>query len=198
MRHDHFDFHTSQTDQGSAREVTAELLSLPVYKNAHRMSVYLSMPGKEIATKAIVLHALENGKKVFVPYIHKARSESQQRTISVMEMLALHSKEDLEALDPDAWGIPCLHADSVAERENALYGNGEQHTAGSDGNFGLDLVLLPGLAFDRKNGRIGHGKGFYDRFLQRYKDLIASQSDDHPMPELGECVFTLFLNSPPC
>jgi 5-formyltetrahydrofolate cyclo-ligase len=33
----------------------------------------------------------------------------------------------------------------------------------------ISTVLVPGLAFDRKGGRLGRGKGFYDRALQNFK-----------------------------
>lgn len=31
----------------------------------------------------------------------------------------------------------------------------------------IDMVLVPGLAFDRHGHRVGYGKGFYDRFLRQ-------------------------------
>lgn len=34
------------------------------------------------------------------------------------------------------------------------------------------LVLTPGIAFDRRGGRIGYGKGFYDRYFAEYPKLI--------------------------
>lgn len=35
----------------------------------------------------------------------------------------------------------------------------------------IDIVLVPGIAFDKKGYRIGFGKGYYDRFLKRTKAL---------------------------
>lgn len=32
---------------------------------------------------------------------------------------------------------------------------------------GLDLILMPGLGFDKNGNRLGRGKGFYDSYLQR-------------------------------
>lgn len=36
------------------------------------------------------------------------------------------------------------------------------------------FLLLPGTVFDRQLGRMGYGKGFYDRFLQKYKNLTSA------------------------
>ena len=35
------------------------------------------------------------------------------------------------------------------------------------------IIIVPGLAFDRNRGRVGHGKGFYDRFFERHNATIC-------------------------
>jgi 5-formyltetrahydrofolate cyclo-ligase len=155
------------------------------------------MPASEVSTHDIVVHAINHGKTVFVPYIHRNQNNGSQKPTRMMDMLALHSREDLESLRPDAWGIPTLDESSIAGRENAIsdgevqnFVTGTNAAPACSDALGLDLMLVPGVAFDTENRRLGHGKGYYDRYLQRYKDHISPGSNA-PMPRLGKKYSTL-------
>lgn len=52
-------------------------------------------------------------------------------------------------LSTSAWGIPEPTHNEFVEAEK------------------IDMVLTPGLCFDRQGHRVGYGKGFYDRFLSK-------------------------------
>lgn len=157
------------------------------YQQANRVSVYLSIEGKEIQTQSIIEDALAQHKRVFVPYVHGMQTSEESKT-SVMDMLALKSIDDLRNLARDKWGIPSIPKDSVEERENCFGGLGVNSTAATAGadSLGLDLVVVPGVAFDRSRGRLGHGKGYYDRFLDRCKEMV-DQGCLEKLPLLGRC-----------
>ena len=83
----------------------------------------------------------------------------------------------------------------MADRENALSGFGidvdiSTSTKDRTESCGLDLVLMPGVAFDKENRRLGHGKGFYDRYLHRYKEKMAARKETR-MPFLGRLITCL-------
>jgi len=162
---------TSQ-DSISSQSVTVfrNLQNLKLYQDSKRIGIYLSMPTGELQTDSIVRHALGAGKQVFVPYLHKVQEPSSDKIKSVMDMVNLKSLSDYEGLKRDSWGIPTTEKHTLKEREHTLVKGGE----------GLDLILLPGVAFDTDPDtgfvrRLGHGKGFYDYFLHRYRGLFGSQ-----------------------
>lgn len=154
------------------------------YRDARAVGVYLSMPAGEIQTDAIVRHALAAGKQVFVPYLHKSGRPpgggGDGIPARLMDMVCLRGLHDYESLKRDRWGIPSVDGATVGERQRSV---GELRIDGGEGqeegaataaaHTPLDLILMPGVAFDidPETGavrRLGHGKGFYDYFLHRY------------------------------
>ena len=135
------------------------------------------MPGAELQTAQIVTHALESGKTVFVPFI--------TRKSPTMDMLQLRDQQDFNTLKPDNWGIPSLDPASVEDRTNCLGYKGVKGTPAAGGH--LDLVLVPAVAFDQDYNRLGHGKGYYDRFLKHYAQSTGKQ------PYLSKCLIRICM-----
>lgn len=159
------------TDSAAASQsshVTKSLLLLPEYQSARRISVYLSMPTGEINTSSIVRDALAQGKEVFIPYTYNLQSPEQGQPRSIMDMVQLNSMDDFDTLQPDKWNIPTPSEDSISSRANCFGSTGLTHASTTAlPTTGLDLIVMPGMAFDANFGRLGHGKGYYDYFLTR-------------------------------
>ncbi|XP_028294292.1 5-formyltetrahydrofolate cyclo-ligase isoform X2 [Gouania willdenowi] len=122
------------------------LLRHPKYVSAQRIAAFLSMKD-EVCTREILSDVFKQGKSCFIPRYEGSGS-------SHMDMLKLHSMEDVETLPLTSWNIQ-QPADDDHSREEALSGGG------------LDLILMPGLGFDQQGRRLGRGKGFYDTYLER-------------------------------
>ena len=72
-----------------------------------------------------------------------------------MEMVLLKDLHDYNTLPTTKWNIKQPSDDDI--REEALE------------NGGLDLMLVPGMAFTEKGHRLGRGKGYYDTYLAKAK-----------------------------
>nr|CAB3264053.1 5-formyltetrahydrofolate cyclo-ligase-like [Phallusia mammillata] len=129
---------TSQTSS-----VVQKLLRHKKYKESSRISVYLSM-ANEIQTSEILAHALGAGKKVYIP---KYVGEN-------MDMVRLASMDDYNSLPETKWKIK-QPPDADVSRENAL------------DSGGLDLIVVPGVGFTPSGDRLGHGKGYYDTYIEK-------------------------------
>lgn len=111
------------------------------YKNANKIFIYVSY-SSEIDTKKIINKILEEGKRVFVP-----RTENKTKSMEAIEITSL---DDLEE---SRYGIlePSIDKESINPNE-------------------LDLIVVPGVAFDCCGGRIGYGAGYYDRYFKKIND----------------------------
>ncbi|KAG6861401.1 hypothetical protein C0995_000530 [Termitomyces sp. Mi166 len=135
-----------------SRDITAQILSLPVFKQAQSVGCYLSMPSGELDTSSLVSEILRCGKTLFVPKINPLKDGH-------MDFLKVYGKEDLDTFPSGLWGI----------KEPGSHWQGSLRDSALDARTGaLDIIFVPGVAFDRSFKRLGHGKGYYDRFLTSY------------------------------
>lgn len=158
---------------------------MPAYREARKIGIYASMANREIQTADIIEHALQAGKEVFVPYVHRVTDRDSTPTMS-MDMLQLHDLADFRGMQLDKWQIPSLPTEGLEVRKKVFGGHGLTGSCNSDNDHTvLDLILMPGVAFDCHCNRLGHGKGFYDRFLARCRLPSTMPNHEHGMPTLG-------------
>jgi 5-formyltetrahydrofolate cyclo-ligase len=109
-----------------------------------------------------------------------------QNAITVLTYMAMRSEVDLSTLLKDIpqkrWAIPRIRAGGEMRFHTYDPGKLILHPYGMlepDQDCPviapdeIQLVLVPGLAFDRDGWRLGYGGGFYDRFLMDFKGVSA-------------------------
>lgn len=128
-----------------SKVVSQKLFKHPKYASCDRIAVFLSMHD-EVRTEDILRDLFARGKTCFIP--------KYQTQGSHMDMLQLHSLQDMDTLPLTSWNIKQPSDEDVTRKEALATG-------------GLDLILMPGLGFDRSGKRLGRGKGFYDTYLER-------------------------------
>jgi len=131
---------------------TGHFRALPGYATADIVLAFLSMPG-EIGTEALVEAAMADGKVVAVPRMEKSLAEGDY-------IVFVPLPREYRSWPLDRYGIPEPPVDTPA------LGPGELGAA-------KVIVATPGLAFDRRGGRLGRGKGYYDRFLSQAREAAA-------------------------
>ncbi len=108
------------------------------FKKSDVVMFYVSLRD-EVDTLTMIDEALKTGKRVCVPVILKEEKR----------LIAGEIKNRREDLEKQHFGIYQPRRGKV--REVPLED--------------IDLVVVPGMAFDKKNVRLGRGHGYYDKFL---------------------------------
>jgi 5,10-methenyltetrahydrofolate synthetase len=123
--------------------IQRNIMSLPDYQNAEIIMMYLNY-WDEAETTGVAEETLKARKKLIIPLC-------QGETIIPCEIRNV--KDDVQS---GTFGIREPRSDRL-------------HPVSPEE---IDLILVPGVVFDRQGERIGFGKGFYDRFLpQLRKDV---------------------------
>jgi len=112
------------------------LIATNEFQNASAVMMYLSLP-HELDTYEAILYAWQMGKTVVVPKV-----SWQQRHMIPVQITSLETgfSAEVAGLRNPITGVPVPFED-------------------------IDLVVVPGLGFDRKGNRLGRGGSFYDRFF---------------------------------
>ncbi len=119
------------------REMERRLEGLACYFYARRVMFYVGV-GFEINTLPVLARALAAKKEVFVPYCLVAERR-----------LLVSALYDLGELEAGYYGLLEPKSECLRPLDPAL----------------LEVVILPGLAFDLAGNRLGRGGGYYDRLL---------------------------------
>jgi len=159
---------TADINRTLLREIMHRLES--VRTSGRKPTLFTYMPYKSEADITPVMEACwEKQYRVVIP-----------KSIPELRQMRLHEVSSYEDIATGAWGIR-----EPLDTLPLVQDIGE-----------VDVVLVPGLAFDLAFGRLGYGGGYYDRYMQRYVRanrpkpyLIAAAFELQIVPEVPLGIF---------
>ena len=124
--------------------IKGKIFSLPEFVSSHTVLFYASFRS-EAETSEMIKESIGSGKRVLLPKVDREN-----------KMLRLHEIKDISELSSGYMGIP----------EPSL--TNERMMSPED----VDLVIIPGVAYDYAGNRLGYGAGYYDRLLSETKKKL--------------------------
>lgn len=127
--------------------IARKVLRLAAVRRASVVCCYVALP-YEVQTWQMMKGLLARGKRVVVPVV-----QPRSKRLALSEVR--HPAADLAR---GAFGV--LEPTPRARRPVRV----EE----------VDVVLVPGVAFDQRGNRLGHGYGYFDRFLERLPKRVPT------------------------
>lgn len=127
----------------------------------------------EVRTRHAFEAALATGKKIVVPWCNESGE---------LELFHLESLDELE-----------VGMYKILEPRKDLRSVAEKVVTAEE----LDLIMVPGVAFDRRGGRTGHGKGYYDKLLEHARPdapLVALAFECQLFDEIPMQVHDIYMD----
>ncbi|KZE66425.1 5-formyltetrahydrofolate cyclo-ligase [Fictibacillus phosphorivorans] len=133
--------HTSEEDRiTKSKAISNQLFDTTEWRKAQSIGITVSRKF-ELDTANIIKRAWEEGKKVGVPKCYSADKQMEFREIRSYEQL---ENVYMDLYEPKKDETPLIPSEQI------------------------DLIIVPGLVFDKTGYRIGYGGGYYDRYLYAY------------------------------
>lgn len=138
--------HQSLEDRRQKSKIITDLvLDLPAFRKAKAVMLYVAMD-EEVDTHEILRVAFREKKHVLLPVVLQQSDEMISAELIAPDRM---KPGKYGIMEPEGWSSPFPMRD-------------------------LEMVFVPGLAFDKKNYRLGRGKGYYDRFLAKLNSKVST------------------------
>lgn len=155
-----------------SRRIVGAFMALPEYATASTVMFYVDVRS-EVRTRMDLEAALDSGKTIVVPWCNDDGE---------LELFRLNSMDELE-----------LGMYRILEPRQALRNLPEKQVNVEE----LDLIMVPGVGFDARGARMGHGKGYYDKLLEHARPdtpLIALAFECQMFEEIPVAPHDVFMD----